>query len=141
MTEQPTPIPLPPKRSLGQLLKISVVLLIFGAVVWFMAVFYQTKSELSRLKGDAAVASDQVSAELIEKVSRLMELPNEKPTIATVEDNKKLASQAFFKKAQNGDKVLMYPKAKKAILYRPSIDKIMEVAYLNVQEQSEKTLN
>jgi hypothetical protein len=141
MTEQPTPIPLPPKRSLGQLLKISVVLLIFGAVVWFMAVFYQTNSELSRLKGDAAVASDQVSAELIEKVSRLMELPNEKPTIATVEDNKKLASQAFFKKAQNGDKVLMYPKAKKAILYRPSIDKIMEVAYLNVQEQSEKTLN
>jgi hypothetical protein len=63
-----------------------------------------------------------------------MTLPTEKPTIATVENTKKLTSQAFFKNARNGDKVLMYTQTKKAILYRPSEDKVIEVAYLNIKK-------
>lgn len=135
MTEPMLPEPARPRRSRKQILKIAVTILGLGAVIWFGAVFYQTLSELRDLESEE---SDKASLELVEKVSLLMELPKETPTIATVEDNKKLASQDFFKKAQNGDKVLMYPKAKKAILYRPSANKIMEVAYLNVKDQSTK---
>ncbi len=65
---------------------------------------------------------------LIEKVSRLMSLPQgEEPSIATVLDRDKLKDQPFFKDAENGDKILIYTKAQKAILYRPSADKIIEV--------------
>ena len=74
--------------------------------------------------------------ELVEKVGRLYELPpNEVPTIATVSDVSKLAEQEFFQKAQNGDKVLIFTQAKKAILYRPSTDKIIEVGPVNLDNQ------
>jgi hypothetical protein len=80
-----------------------------------------------------ANAANEVNA-LVKKISMHMALPSEKPTIATVENTKKLTNQTFFKNARNGDKVLMYTQNKKAILYRPSEDKIIEVAYLNVKK-------
>jgi len=62
------------------------------------------------------------------EVGVLYELPNETPTLATVTDKEKLKSQQFFQHAENGDKVLIFPVAKKAMLYRPSVKKLIEVA-------------
>lgn len=73
------------------------------------------------------------AAEEIEEVTSVlagfMELPEgEEPTIATVIDREKLQDQPFFLNAQNGDKVIIYTNARKAILYRPETQKIVEVA-------------
>lgn len=62
------------------------------------------------------------------KVGRLMMLPNEYPTLATVTDAERLAGDNFFVNAKNGDKVLIYRQTGKAILYRPQIDKIIDIA-------------
>lgn len=124
------------KRNLATRLKVFGVLLLVVCAGVAAAAYYHSAKELNRLKNSPAVSADQELSQLIEKVGTLMALPTEKPTIATVEDTKKLAGQAFFKNAQNGDKVLMYAASKKAILYRPSIDKIMEVAYLNIQDKT-----
>ncbi|HLL61090.1 MAG TPA: LytR C-terminal domain-containing protein, partial [Candidatus Nitrosocosmicus sp.] len=84
----------------------------------------------------SAAAEKEVTG-LIKKVNRLMQLPDkEKPTVATVSDIQKLKNQAFFANAKNGDKVLIYTQAKKAILYRPSINKIIEVAPINLGDQT-----
>lgn len=70
---------------------------------------------------------------IINKVSRLIVLPEgETPTIATVADPSKLKGQAFFANAKVGDKVLIYPNSKKAILYDPNQDIIVEVAPVNI---------
>ncbi len=61
-------------------------------------------------------------------VGRLMLLPtDETPTYGTVADKTKLSTQTFFKQAENGDEVLIYEKAQLTILYRPSINKIVNV--------------
>lgn len=65
---------------------------------------------------------------MIDKLSKLTDLPtDESPTIATVTDVEKLKNQQFFEKAQNGDKLFVYNKAKEAILYRPSTEKIIKI--------------
>ena len=73
------------------------------------------------------------AAEEVEEVTSVlagfMELPQgEEPTIATVVDREKLQDQPFFINAQNGDKVVIYTNARKAILYRPETKKVIEVA-------------
>jgi hypothetical protein len=57
-----------------------------------------------------------------------MVLPDEQPTLASVTDKSKLSDQPFFQKAENGDKILIFVQSRKAILYRPSIKKIIDVA-------------
>lgn len=75
--------------------------------------------------------------QVIDKVGKLMQLPVGTPTLATVTDETKLADQSFFKNAENGDKVLIFPD--KAILFRPSANKIIEVAQVNLNEQNQMT--
>ncbi len=66
---------------------------------------------------------------VIKDVGKLVVLPqDEVPTLAVVNDKQKLSGQAFFDKAANGDKVLIYLKAGKVYLYRPSLEKIIDVA-------------
>lgn len=82
-----------------------------------------------------ASSTEEINA-LLEKVGMLIELPQgETPTVATVSDKDKLKDQPFFANAQNGDKVIIYPNAKKAILYRPSINKLIDVAPVSFGDQ------
>ncbi|MDO8583855.1 MAG: hypothetical protein Q7R83_01615 [bacterium] len=78
-----------------------------------------------------AAQSDQEVARVVEQVGRLMVLPtDETPTIATVLDPEKLKDQPFFANAKEGDRVLVYAKAKRVILFRSSENRIVEVAPL-----------
>lgn len=89
------------------------------------------REENQRLSNPEAAAEDEATR-IKSEVAQLIELPNETPTIATVVDAEKLRSQPFFASAQNGDRVLLFAQAKKAILYRPSTKKLVEVAPINL---------
>lgn len=89
------------------------------------------EAENQRLSKPEAAAEDEASR-IKSEVAQLIELPNETPTIATVVDAEKLRTQPFFASAQNGDRVLLFAQAKKAILYRPSTKKLVEVAPINL---------
>ncbi|NTW75722.1 MAG: hypothetical protein HGB34_02360 [Candidatus Moranbacteria bacterium] len=74
---------------------------------------------------------------LIARLSQFMELPQgEAPTLATVTDKTKLVGQDFFLKAENGDQVLIYQTAGKAILFRPSTGKIVNFAPVNTKDSA-----
>ncbi len=89
-------------------------------------------------KMQAATSSPEQIAQaeaqsLAKKVGMLMVLPtDETPTIATVSDPEALKTQAFFANAKVGDKVLIYTNAKKAVLFDPILNKILNVAPLNI---------
>lgn len=64
----------------------------------------------------------------VSRVGKLIILPdNEIPTYGTVADVSKLKNQVFFQKAVDGDEILIYQKAKMTILYRKSINKIVNI--------------
>lgn len=82
---------------------------------------------------DSIQTKEEQVQKVIGQVGALIELPKqERPTVATVSDITKLTDQPFFINAQNGDQVLIYSVAKKAILFRPSKNKIIEVASINL---------
>lgn len=112
------------------ILGILSLLIVLGASAYFGIQYFKTKSELDNLKKLSSQDSTKLeTALLIEKVSKHMILStDETPTIATITDKNKLTSQPFFDKAKNGDKVLIYLKEKRAILYDPAADRIVEVS-------------
>ncbi len=61
---------------------------------------------------------------------------DEEPALLTVEDKTKVTS-SFFARAENGDKILVYKNNKKALLYRPSIDKIIEVGPVSMADMTQ----
>ncbi len=64
---------------------------------------------------------------LVQKLDAEVDLPAEAPTLAEVTDVSQLSNQHFFDHAKNGDKVLIYLQAGRAVLFRPSSNKIIEV--------------
>lgn len=116
-------------------MKKLVLILVLLVVVLGATTFYFYKN--SKLyKVDQNVADQAEAKALMEKVGKLIVLPEgEVPTIATVTDPEALKDQAFFSDAKQGDKVLIFNNAKKAILYNPSLNKIVTIAPINIGEQ------
>ncbi|MGH9857147.1 MAG: hypothetical protein ACRD4B_04810, partial [Acidobacteriota bacterium] len=115
-------------------LSLVVALVLIGAAVgvgFLYKAYTDQKERADRLTNPTEAAKEETRL-LIEKVGSLTELPNDEPTIATVRDVTKLQDQSFFQNAQNGDKVLIFTQAKKAVLYRPSTEKIIEIAPVNL---------
>jgi hypothetical protein len=89
------------------------------------------------------VSQAQVNS-LVKKVGRLIALPtDEQPTVATVQDKEKLKDQPFFNGAENDDKLLIYTKAQKAIIYRESTNSLINVGpvTLDTQQAAQQTPN
>lgn len=123
-------------KSIGlkRWLTIFVVLLAIGGIVTSIYYFKQ----YSALKANPNLEAQREIKSLVNALGRLMELPaDETPTVATVLDIEKLKDQPFFAKAQNGDKLLAYTKTMRAILYRPSANKIINVAPLVIDQKKQ----
>lgn len=104
-----------------------------GSAIYFYVQYQHTQDLLKNPSGNA----QQEVNSLVSEVGSLMELPtNEQPQVATVSDVNKLKEQQFFSHAKNGDKVLIYTKAQKAILYDPEKKKIIEVGPINLSSAS-----
>lgn len=111
----------------------SVLALLLAVLVGGGIVYGAIQLQKGQQKNSVLGAQQEVVT-VINQVGKLIELPGgETPTIATVSDIAKLKGQPFFSNAKNGDKVLIYTQAKEAILYRPSENKIVKVAPVNIQ--------
>ncbi|MEK7543907.1 MAG: hypothetical protein AAB557_03500 [Patescibacteria group bacterium] len=126
---------------LGELLKQKIVLVIAGGVLLLAVVpslyFYAKYRDAQKQLADPTRYAQEEIRLLVDRVGKLIELPEgELPTIANVSDASKLTDQPFFASAQNGDKVLIYTDTKKAFLYRPGANKIIQVAPVNIGDQA-----
>jgi len=111
-------------------LKLAVIILTAVSLVSTSAAIYYYR-QYKQFKANPKIAADEEVSRLRAEVGQLMVLPDETPTVATVTDPEKLKGQAFFKDAKVGDKVLIFTKANKAVLYDPVAKKILETAPIN----------
>ena len=111
---------------------VGISLVLFIVATGFAIYSY---TQLTKLKADPRIVAQREVEELISRVGKLIVLPEgESPTVATVSDVESLQEQQFFAQAKNGYKVLIYINARKAILYDPVRNKIVDVAPLNIEE-------
>lgn len=112
-----------------------VVLVIGGEIVFFL--FGEDNPDISG-NPDSPKSETEL---LVEAVSKHILLPgNEFPTVATVTDPELLPEELFFANAKTGNKVLIYQSAKKAILYDPDRDLIIEVMVVEIAREAENSL-
>jgi hypothetical protein len=110
---------------------ITLSLRLAAVVAIILAIYFYNQARI--LSHDPKTAAAHEVEELVGVVSKIVILPeNETPTIATVSDVAALKDQPFFAQAQKGDKVLIYTVAQKAVLYRPSVKKIVAFAPIKV---------
>ncbi len=117
---------------------MKIILQIIAVVAVVLAVYFYL--QVRDLKKNPNIVAQKEVANLVTKVGRLVVLPEgETPTVATVSDPEALKDQAFFANAVKGDKVLIYAESKKAYLYSVDMDKIIDVAPLNIGNQKAVT--
>jgi len=118
--------------AMPQSQRVLIGILVIGILVSLGATYY-FYNQLNKLRLNPQEAAQEEARALVAKVGKLIVLPeDENPTVATVADPEALRSQPFFAKAEKGDKVLIYTNARKAILYNPENNKIVEVAPINI---------
>jgi len=130
------PVAAPKYRHKPNTNKVWKKLAVVVIIAIFAGLFYgyiHTRSQLEAAKNPSGNTGNSESLQLQDKIGRLAALPTgETPTIATVNDASKLKSQAFFANSKNGDKVLIFTKSGKAVLYRPSTNQIVEYSTVNL---------
>jgi hypothetical protein len=120
--------------KLQKIILVLIVLIIvsLGGAGYFFYKYQQAQKEI-QAKSDPQKFVAEETKRLVAEISKFIDLPQgEEPTVATVTDIEKLKDEPFFDRAKNGDKVLIYTNAKKAILYDPSLKKIINVAPVNI---------
>jgi len=129
-----TPVPtnsVPPSAHLGLKVSLGVLscaLLVLGFMV------YRYEGRVSELEVTSPVAAADELSRVVNAVGSVYILPEgEVPTLAAIGDLSSLEGQPFFRNAQEGDEVLIYMNAKKAIIWRPSLKKIVEVGPLSIK--------
>lgn len=116
---------------------IALVSLVVFSVILTMNYLTYNPEIAGLIKGPEIIKREEDA--LIAEVTKIIDLPQEeRPTVATVTEPEKLADQKFFSKAQNGDRILVYNEAGKAVLYRPSEKRVVELGNLNITQSENK---
>jgi uncharacterized protein HemX len=139
------------KASKHTIIEAVLVVLVLLLGIWAFSLMQQKSDAVKRadtaekkvkeLNNNPAIVEQRKTAELVGKVSALMELPkDETPQAALVSDAAALKKQyAFFSSVENGDQILFYYKAGKVIVYRPGTNKIVQTGPLTITQAQANT--
>lgn len=110
---------------------------IYAALLLLLILTSITFSQIRKKQNEFKTVNDpekaeKVSQTLKETVGKIYVLPNESPKVATVVDKALLPDGQFYSNAQEGDKILIFEESRKIILYRPSINKVVDVGELQL---------
>lgn len=120
------------KRLQKKHLLLLLVVLLFAAAAAVGGYFY---FKYQQIKNNPNIVAQEETKYITSQIGKFIDVPkDEQPSLATITDVSKLKDQPFFKKAENGDKLIVYNKAQKAILYRPSENKIVDFTLVDTSQ-------
>ncbi|MBI2550761.1 hypothetical protein HYV73_00230 [Candidatus Uhrbacteria bacterium] len=103
---------------------------------WFVAYklsLTKASSNQAEARRDSYIEKQESIRRLLETVGNQTALPDdEEPTVATIRDLAPLDGKPFFVGAKEGDRVIIYPKANKAILYSTTTALVIREAEVDV---------
>ena len=98
-----------------------IIIVLVASLSIFLGILYKNQMVA---KQKARAKAEQ---ETVDKISKLLRLPNETPIFMTVFNEKDFENNDLFRKVKTGDKILVYLNSKQAIIYRPSTNQVIEV--------------
>lgn len=124
------------KKNAVVILLALLVLIATAAIAYLVVQNNQLRNDPQTLQ----TAQAKKDEELLAKIAKIYTLPtDEKPVLGRVDDKEKLKDQPFFKDAQNGDRLVIFAKSKKAIIYRESENKIINAGPIAITTDSVKS--
>ncbi len=122
------------KKILSILILIIILLLAFAIFKKFYNPIDESNKKTDQL-------SEKQVASIVKKISKLIVVPSdEKPMIVPILNADELiAEQRFYIGSEDGDYVIVYPNAKKAIIYRESENKLINVGPVIVDQPATTT--
>jgi hypothetical protein len=132
------PAPELPKKSRAKRGPLFAALLIFLVGVGTGYVLRPTPATQLPVETYAPPAGTKpapnTQTDIVKAVASLIQMPSEAPSLATVTDLAPLKDQEFFADAAVGDVLLLFPQTRRAMLYRPSENKLIQVAPLTLSQ-------
>ena len=111
-------------------------LLIAGAVVIVIGLLLLFLLPSGDIAKDGKI-TEREAQKVKTEIAKLINLPQEEPVMALVTNADQLiAEQPFYQGVTNGDVLVIYPQARKAVLFNPRTNKLVNVGPVNVGEAS-----
>ncbi len=119
------------KTPIIKILIVVIVLLAFGGYIYII------QKDTKETRGTTLGNNKEEAKQLAEIVSKFVLVDkNQVPDIVTISDAETMVKQqSVFKGVVNGDKILVYVQDKKAIVYSPSRDIIVNILPITMQKQ------
>lgn len=118
-------------KKIVSLLTIVIVALLAFAI---FKKFYPTTAT-----PEGQLSEKQIKS-LVTKVSKLINVPEETPVIATIiKADQLIAEQKFYAGSKDGDYLMVFPTAQKAIIYRESENRLINVGPIIVDQPATST--
>ncbi|HET9412012.1 MAG TPA: hypothetical protein VFO38_04135 [Candidatus Saccharimonadales bacterium] len=113
--------------------KITIAVLAVGALL-VVAGFFAWQSFV---KPKDQIAENQSTLQRVKaQAGAIFMLPEGDPVLIQIQDKQKLSGQPFYEKAENGDYVLVYEKAKYAIIFREKTRQVINANTISIGEES-----
>lgn len=123
------------KKSLAIILIIIIAIIIIPFGVYRYNRYTHTPEYLKEQQ-------DEEIEDLLAKISKVMLLPSEKPDMHNIDDPEKITAwQPFFQNTIKGDKLFIFNKSSKAILYSPERDLIVNAGSISFVEPNIPEIN
>jgi len=126
------------KKPAGILLVLLVIAL--GGFGYYFQKYNAVAKNPAAESAQKAEEAKKKTEEVVSQISKLiMVTDSTNAVLATIADKSKLSGQKFFDLAENGDELVLFPNMQKAVIYRPSVNKIIDVGPFNPNAQASST--